>query len=68
MTATPKLRSPLLTATPSQDIGPQQFSYTRYFGDEPRNFERWSSDVDDTLAGTPSPNYHGKPMGGRLSS
>ncbi|GFT24498.1 uncharacterized protein TNCV_3253111 [Trichonephila clavipes] len=25
-------------------------SYTRAFGDGPRNFEPWSSDVDDTLA------------------
>ncbi|GFY34134.1 hypothetical protein TNCV_2504371 [Trichonephila clavipes] len=33
-------------------------SYTRAFGNGPRNFEPWSSDVDDTLAGTPSPNYH----------
>ncbi|GFT29383.1 uncharacterized protein TNCV_757391 [Trichonephila clavipes] len=24
------------------------FSYTRAFGDGPRNFEPWSSDVDDT--------------------
>ncbi|GFV82275.1 hypothetical protein TNCV_3219871 [Trichonephila clavipes] len=28
-------------------------SYTRAFGDEPRNFEPWSSDEDDTRAGTP---------------
>ncbi|GFY35220.1 hypothetical protein TNCV_5045941 [Trichonephila clavipes] len=34
------------------------FSYTRAFGDGPRNFEPWSSDEDDTRAGTPSPNYH----------
>ncbi|GFY26726.1 uncharacterized protein TNCV_4374721, partial [Trichonephila clavipes] len=27
--------------------------YTRAFGDGPRNFEPWSSDVDDILAGTP---------------
>ncbi|GFY28581.1 hypothetical protein TNCV_4150121 [Trichonephila clavipes] len=26
--------------------------YTRAFGDEPRNCEPWSSDVDDTGAGT----------------
>ncbi|GFV65770.1 uncharacterized protein TNCV_4154061 [Trichonephila clavipes] len=43
-------------------------NYTRSFGDGPRNFEPWSSDVDDTLAGTPSPNYHTTPMGGRFSS
>ncbi|GFU81532.1 transposable element Tcb1 transposase [Trichonephila clavipes] len=24
------------------------YSYTRAFGDRPRNFEPWSSDVDDT--------------------
>ncbi|GFW99062.1 hypothetical protein TNCV_3008321 [Trichonephila clavipes] len=38
--------------------------YTRAFGDGPRNFEPWSSDVDDTSAGTPSPNYHITPTGG----
>ncbi|GFX44753.1 hypothetical protein TNCV_1802341 [Trichonephila clavipes] len=43
-------------------------SYTRAFGDGPRNFEPWSWDVDDTLAGTPSPNYHTTPTGGRFSS
>ncbi|GFW80913.1 hypothetical protein TNCV_3779932 [Trichonephila clavipes] len=43
-------------------------SYTRAFGDRPRNFEPWSSDVDDTRAGTPSPNDHTTPMGGRFSS
>ncbi|GFW52998.1 hypothetical protein TNCV_2822991 [Trichonephila clavipes] len=35
-----------------------QKSCTRAFGDGPRNFEPWSSDVDDTWAGNPSPNYH----------
>ncbi|GFV01709.1 hypothetical protein TNCV_2774051 [Trichonephila clavipes] len=39
--------------------------YTRAFGDGPRNFEPWSSDVDDTLA--PPPNYHTTPTGGRFS-
>ncbi|GFY25240.1 uncharacterized protein TNCV_2483611 [Trichonephila clavipes] len=43
-------------------------SYTRAFGDGPRNFEPWSSDVDDTRAGNPSPNYHTTPTGGRFSS
>ncbi|GFX02454.1 hypothetical protein TNCV_3065191 [Trichonephila clavipes] len=33
-------------------------NYTRAFGDGPRNFEPWSSDVDDTLASMASPNYH----------
>ncbi|GFW78726.1 hypothetical protein TNCV_4261491 [Trichonephila clavipes] len=28
--------------------GAALFSYTRAFGDGPRNFEPWSSDVDDT--------------------
>ncbi|GFT41868.1 hypothetical protein TNCV_1667231 [Trichonephila clavipes] len=41
---------------------------TRAFDDGPRHFEPWSSDVDDTGAGTPSPNYHTTPTGGRLSS
>ncbi|PRD31438.1 UNVERIFIED_CONTAM: hypothetical protein NCL1_23560 [Trichonephila clavipes] len=36
-------------------------SYTRAFGDGPRNFESWSSDVDDTSAGILSPNYHTTP-------
>ncbi|GFY09673.1 hypothetical protein TNCV_381671 [Trichonephila clavipes] len=35
--------------------------YTRAFGNGPRNFEPWSSDVDDTRADTPSPNYHTSP-------
>ncbi|GFX47166.1 hypothetical protein TNCV_2747421 [Trichonephila clavipes] len=30
----------------------------RAFGDGPCNFEPWSSDVEDTLAGTPYPKYH----------
>ncbi|GFX08037.1 hypothetical protein TNCV_1237171 [Trichonephila clavipes] len=42
--------------------------YARAFGDGPRNFEPWSSDVDDTRAGTPSFNYHTTPTGGRFSS
>ncbi|GFW45698.1 hypothetical protein TNCV_3246351 [Trichonephila clavipes] len=29
------------------------FSYTRAFCDRPRNLEPWSSDEDDTSAGTP---------------
>ncbi|GFS97862.1 ATP-dependent DNA helicase [Trichonephila clavipes] len=43
-------------------------SYTRAFGDGPRNLEPWSSDVDDIRAVTPSPNYHTTPTGGRFSS
>ncbi|GFU47724.1 hypothetical protein TNCV_4464751 [Trichonephila clavipes] len=38
------------------------------FGDGPRNFEPWSSDEDDTWAGTSFPNYNTTPTGGRLSS
>ncbi|GFW97461.1 hypothetical protein TNCV_4991371 [Trichonephila clavipes] len=43
-------------------------NYTRAFGNGPRNFEPWSNDVNDTCAGTPSPNYHTTPTGGRFSS
>ncbi|GFW97422.1 hypothetical protein TNCV_4990991 [Trichonephila clavipes] len=43
-------------------------SYTRAFGDGQRNFEPWSSDVDDTLASTPCPNSHTTPTGGCMSS
>ncbi|GFV45994.1 hypothetical protein TNCV_1921231 [Trichonephila clavipes] len=32
----------------SLNINVALFSYTRAFGDGPRNFEPWSSDVDDT--------------------
>ncbi|GFW88096.1 hypothetical protein TNCV_217681 [Trichonephila clavipes] len=42
--------------------------YTRAYGDIPRHFEPWSSDVDDTRAGTPSPNYHTIPTGGHFIS
>ncbi|GFX95059.1 hypothetical protein TNCV_3605181 [Trichonephila clavipes] len=38
------------------------------FDDGPCHFEPWSSDVDDTCAGTPSPNYHTTPTGGGFSS
>ncbi|GFW57964.1 hypothetical protein TNCV_1419111 [Trichonephila clavipes] len=41
------------------------FSYTRAFGDGPRNFEPWPS---DTCAGTPCPNYYTTLTGGRFSS
>ncbi|GFW09124.1 hypothetical protein TNCV_315351 [Trichonephila clavipes] len=43
-------------------------TYTRAFGDGPRNFEPWSGDVDDTSADILSPNYHTTPSGGRFSS
>ncbi|GFY07622.1 hypothetical protein TNCV_4094921 [Trichonephila clavipes] len=35
--------------------------YTRAFGNGPRYFEPWSSDVDDTSGVTSSPNYHTTP-------
>ncbi|GFX08744.1 hypothetical protein TNCV_4227641 [Trichonephila clavipes] len=41
--------------------------YTMAFGDRPRNLEPWSSDEDDTCAGTP-PLLTTTPAGGRLSS
>ncbi|GFX73022.1 hypothetical protein TNCV_1704241 [Trichonephila clavipes] len=41
--------------------------YTRAFGDRPRNLDSWSSDADDTCAGTP-PLLTTTPAGGRLSS
>ncbi|GFV42113.1 hypothetical protein TNCV_3544401 [Trichonephila clavipes] len=45
------------------------FSYMRAFGDGPRNFEPWSSDVDDTCELTPpSTNYRTTPTRGRFSS
>ncbi|GFT58704.1 hypothetical protein TNCV_1360681 [Trichonephila clavipes] len=37
-------------------------SYTRAFGDGPRDFEPWSSDVDDTCAGNPSPSTGLEPV------
>ncbi|GFY23263.1 hypothetical protein TNCV_3939591 [Trichonephila clavipes] len=36
----------------------QLFSYPRAFGDEPRNFESWSSDETTPELSHPSPNYH----------
>ncbi|GFV61882.1 hypothetical protein TNCV_4106861 [Trichonephila clavipes] len=42
-------------------------NYTRAFGDGPRNFEPWSSDVDDTCE-LASPLLTTTPMGGRFSS
>ncbi|GFT33875.1 hypothetical protein TNCV_4383651 [Trichonephila clavipes] len=41
--------------------------YTRTFGDEPRKFEPWSSDVDDTCEQAP-PLLTTTPTGGRFSS
>ncbi|GFU44259.1 hypothetical protein TNCV_2152051 [Trichonephila clavipes] len=35
---------------------------------EPRNFEPWSSDVDDTGAGTPPSTHHTTPTGGRFAA
>ncbi|GFU70052.1 hypothetical protein TNCV_274711 [Trichonephila clavipes] len=45
----------------------QVCSYTRTFGDRPRNLEPWSSDEDDTCAGT-LPILTTTPAGGRMSS
>ncbi|GFX78087.1 hypothetical protein TNCV_972411 [Trichonephila clavipes] len=36
-------------------------------GDEPRNFEPWSSDEDNLCASTLSPSFHTVPTGERLS-
>ncbi|GFW34208.1 hypothetical protein TNCV_384241 [Trichonephila clavipes] len=44
------------------------YSYSRAFGDGPRNFEPWSSDEEDTWADTPSPKYPTTPKRGYLSS
>ncbi|GBM74784.1 hypothetical protein AVEN_38714-1 [Araneus ventricosus] len=44
-----------------------RFEATRgLFWDDPRNFEPRSE--DDTTAGTPSPNFHVTPTGGRLAT
>ncbi|GFW50133.1 hypothetical protein TNCV_4695511 [Trichonephila clavipes] len=53
------------TATSHKTFGTIELksTYMRAFVDRPRNFEPWSSDVDDTSAGTPSPNYHTTPTG-----
>ncbi|GFW42797.1 hypothetical protein TNCV_473871 [Trichonephila clavipes] len=53
------------TSGGSRQINP---GYPRAFSDGSRNLERWSSDVDDTYASTPSSNYHITPTGGRFSS
>ncbi|GFS73225.1 hypothetical protein TNCV_4571461 [Trichonephila clavipes] len=45
----------------------KHFSYTRALGDRPRNLEPWSSDEDDTCAGT-RPLLTTTPAGGHLSS
>ncbi|GFW00694.1 hypothetical protein TNCV_2304671, partial [Trichonephila clavipes] len=42
--------------------------HMRAFGDGPRHFEPWSSDVDDTRSWHPSPNYHTTPTGRRFIS
>ncbi|GFY19694.1 hypothetical protein TNCV_4648661 [Trichonephila clavipes] len=43
-------------------------TYTRAFGDGPRNFEPMSCDEEDTRAANSSPNNHTTPTGGLLSS
>ncbi|GFW73006.1 hypothetical protein TNCV_831271 [Trichonephila clavipes] len=58
----------MLTAVPlGQNSNPgegmdvcKRVVYTRAFGNRPRHFEPWSSDEEDTKAGTPLPNYHTK--------
>ncbi|GFW29296.1 hypothetical protein TNCV_742381 [Trichonephila clavipes] len=49
------------------NINVSPFRITRAFGDGPRNSEPWSSDKDDTCAGTPSPTTT-TPTRGRLRS
>ncbi|GFV45360.1 hypothetical protein TNCV_4490961 [Trichonephila clavipes] len=43
----PRAASPLVRLVEGEE------SYTRAFGDGPRNFEPWSNDEDDTCAGAP---------------
>ncbi|GBN45112.1 hypothetical protein AVEN_160271-1 [Araneus ventricosus] len=46
-----------------------RFEATRgLFRDGLRNFESRSDDEEDTWDGTPSPNFHAKPTGGRLDT
>ncbi|GBM18164.1 hypothetical protein AVEN_151707-1 [Araneus ventricosus] len=46
-----------------------RFEATRgLFWDGSRHFEPWSDDEGDTLASTPSPNFHATPTGGRLAT
>ncbi|GFT83101.1 hypothetical protein TNCV_629281 [Trichonephila clavipes] len=56
-----------LAASPLVVLVEEKISYTRAFGDGPRNFEPRSSDVDDTELAPPL-NYHITPTGGHLSS
>ncbi|GFW71638.1 hypothetical protein TNCV_2548511 [Trichonephila clavipes] len=44
----------------------EPLSYTKAFGDGPRNFEPWSSNEEDTSADKPSHNFYTTPTGGRL--
>ncbi|GFX01470.1 uncharacterized protein TNCV_1864441 [Trichonephila clavipes] len=37
-----------LHMAPEEEVYAGEVSYKRDFGDEPRNFEPWSSDEDDT--------------------
>ncbi|GBM00937.1 hypothetical protein AVEN_151392-1 [Araneus ventricosus] len=46
-----------------------RFEATRgLFWGGPRNFQHRSDDEDDTLVGTPSPNFHATPTRGRLAT
>ncbi|GFT55151.1 SEC14-like protein 2 [Trichonephila clavipes] len=58
----------ILRYVTGKDLPAHLLNFPRAFGDGPRNFELWSSDEDDTSAGTPSPNYHTTPTRGHLSS
>ncbi|GBM84696.1 hypothetical protein AVEN_93078-1 [Araneus ventricosus] len=62
------LNDTLHLLTQGLDILTSRFEVTRgLFWDGPRNFEPRSDDDDDTLAGTPSPNFRIIPTGGRLA-
>ncbi|GFW27806.1 uncharacterized protein TNCV_766871 [Trichonephila clavipes] len=50
-----------------QKIDSGHVSNTKATDHGSRNFEPWSNDEDDTLAGTPSPNYHIMPTGGIIA-
>ncbi|GFX52210.1 hypothetical protein TNCV_4800671 [Trichonephila clavipes] len=47
-TASPRISRWTLAVVDWVNINVALFSYTRAFGDGPRNFEPWSSVVDDT--------------------
>ncbi|GFV65500.1 hypothetical protein TNCV_1737371 [Trichonephila clavipes] len=55
-----------MTQNPLHGVDSNTFSYSKAFGDGPRNFETWSSDEDDIRVGTP-PNFHIPPTRGHLN-